>query len=138
MDDPVALIRATHPYAYRSGQWARLVGTMDDPETGRRCYSVAFPDGETDWWPVDDEAHGYEQTTGWLLDGLTVCLCDPRKVIHRFDFPLGDAASDSGPMSDGDQAVMRDLVREARERGPLKPLTLTAHRGRRGWTVTET
>ncbi len=59
----VTLIRATHPYAYRSGKWARLVGTMDDPETGRRCYSVMFPDGATDWWPVDDAAHGYETAT---------------------------------------------------------------------------
>jgi hypothetical protein len=56
----VKRIRATHHYAFRSGEWAELVGTMDDPETGRRCYAVKFPDGETDWWPVDDKAHGYE------------------------------------------------------------------------------
>lgn len=56
----VRLIRATHPYAFRSGRWAALVGTVDDPETGCRCYSVLFPDGAADWWPVDDEAHGYE------------------------------------------------------------------------------
>jgi hypothetical protein len=58
--ESITLIRSTHPHAYRSGKWARLVGTMDDPETGRRCYSVMFPDGAADWWPVDDKAHGYE------------------------------------------------------------------------------
>lgn len=53
-------IRGTHPYIFRSGEWAELIGTMDDPETGRRCYAVKFPDGATDWWPVDDTAAGYE------------------------------------------------------------------------------
>jgi len=53
-------IRATHRYAFRSGEWARLTGTVDDPETGRRCYSVMFPDGATDWWPVGDDNAGYE------------------------------------------------------------------------------
>ncbi len=61
LDGPDAqLIRGTHPYVFRSGQWARLVGTVDDPETGRRCYSVMFADGATDWWPVEDDAAGYE------------------------------------------------------------------------------
>jgi hypothetical protein len=55
-----ARIRGTHPYVFRSGQWARLTGTVDDPETGRRCYSVVFEDGATDFWPVDDTAAGYE------------------------------------------------------------------------------
>jgi hypothetical protein len=56
-----ARIRGTHPYVFRSGQWARLVGTVDDPETGRCCYSVVFEeDGATDFWPVDDTAAGYE------------------------------------------------------------------------------
>ncbi len=53
-------IRGTHPYIFRSGTWARLIGTVDDPETGRRCYSVQFDDGETDFWPVDDMAAGYQ------------------------------------------------------------------------------
>jgi hypothetical protein len=57
---PLGVIRATHPYVFRSGKWAKLVGTQDDPETGRRCYAVEFPDGMTDWWPVEDEAAGYE------------------------------------------------------------------------------
>lgn len=53
-------IRGTHPYVFRSGQWATLIGTQDDPETGRRCYAVRFDDGMTDWWPVDDKSAGYE------------------------------------------------------------------------------
>lgn len=137
MDDPVALIRATHPYAFRSGQWARLAGTVDDPATGRRCWSVQFPDGESDFWPVDDGDHQYEQTTGWFLDGVAVCLCDPRKVIHHFDVMLGSAFADSDLMSDADLAVMRGLVREVRATGSAA-VPLTAHRSRREWTITET
>ena len=56
----VKQIRGTHPYIFRSGQWGELVGTVDDPEGGRRNYAVKFPDGATDWWPVDDTAAGYE------------------------------------------------------------------------------
>ena len=61
--ESITLIRSTHPYAFRSGKWARLVGTTSlpgFPEGERRCYSVMFPDGAADWWPVDDKAHGYE------------------------------------------------------------------------------
>lgn len=60
---PRQIIRATHPDSFRSGQWAELIGTTDEPETGRRCYTVKFPDGETDWWAVDDEDAGYEITS---------------------------------------------------------------------------
>lgn len=60
MAKPQVLIRGTHPYVFRSGQWARIVGTMDDPENGRRSYAVEFPDGATDWWPVEDASAGYE------------------------------------------------------------------------------
>lgn len=65
----VKRIRATHHYAFRSGEWAELVGTMDDPETGRRQYAVKFPDGATDWWPVDDTAAGYEFSEEGETDG---------------------------------------------------------------------
>lgn len=57
------LIRATHRYAFRSGQWARLRGTAalpGFPEGDRECYLVEFPDGVTDFWPVGDNRHGYE------------------------------------------------------------------------------
>jgi hypothetical protein len=51
-------IRATHPYSYRSGQWAELLTTA--PGTDRDCYVVQFPDGATDFWVVDDQHAGYE------------------------------------------------------------------------------
>jgi hypothetical protein len=51
-------IRATHPYAFRSGEWATLCCVVPGP--GRDCYLVEFDDGATDFWPVHDLAHGYE------------------------------------------------------------------------------
>lgn len=87
---PVGLMRATHRYAFRSGEWAALVGTMDAPETGRRCYAVKFPDGATDWWPVDDKDAGYEFSEGdvppgWFraAAGNLVREDDPLAVIFR-------------------------------------------------------
>lgn len=53
-------IRATHPDSFRSGQWATLTGIVEDPETGRVCYAVLFPDGTADFWLVRDREHGYE------------------------------------------------------------------------------
>lgn len=53
-------IRATHRYAFRSGIWADLKGTVADPETGRECYLVEFGDGAADFWPVRDPDAGYE------------------------------------------------------------------------------
>jgi hypothetical protein len=54
----VKRIRATHHYAFRSGEWADLLTTVE--AYGRPCYLVEFPDGVTDFWPVDDADHGYE------------------------------------------------------------------------------
>lgn len=51
-------IRATNPYAFRSGSWAQIIGF--ERHHGRRCYIVKFPDGATDLWPVNDPAAGYE------------------------------------------------------------------------------
>lgn len=56
-------IRATHRYAYRSGEWAALCGTTGlpgFPEGDRDCYLVRFPDGACDFWAVDAPAFGYE------------------------------------------------------------------------------
>lgn len=57
--DDGAQVRATNPYAYRSGEWADLIN-ITDHANGRRCYLVRFPDGASDFWPVDDEDAGYE------------------------------------------------------------------------------
>jgi hypothetical protein len=51
-------IRSTHPAAFRSGQWAKVVAIV--PSSERECYLVEFPDGATDFWAVNDPDAGYE------------------------------------------------------------------------------
>jgi len=57
-------IRAMHPYAFRSGEWARIKGTamlpVKDGEPDRACYLVEFDDGVSDFWAVDDPDARYE------------------------------------------------------------------------------
>ncbi len=55
----MTLIRHTHRYGFRCGEWAELLTTAPDPE-GRDCYVVRFPDGVTDFWVVDDPCEPYE------------------------------------------------------------------------------
>lgn len=62
-------IRDNHPYGYRSGEWAQLIGkytlkrqpvsTDASPEL-RECYVLVFPDGVSDLWPVNDSGYDYE------------------------------------------------------------------------------
>lgn len=52
------LIRATHPYGYRTGEWAEV--RMVVPCRSRYCYLVEFPDKATDLWPVFDPDEHYE------------------------------------------------------------------------------
>lgn len=54
------LIRLTHPYGFRVGDWAELLGQVEHATTGHLCYAVRFPDGASDFWPVVDEMAGYE------------------------------------------------------------------------------
>lgn len=51
-------IRATHPYGFRSGQWALVIGLVWT--NGRACWHVLFPDGKTDLWPMIDPSDPYE------------------------------------------------------------------------------
>jgi hypothetical protein len=51
-------IRATHPYSFRSGEWATIVGRTDI--RGRDCYAVRFDDGMSDFWVAGDPVAGYE------------------------------------------------------------------------------
>lgn len=51
-------IRATHPYGYRSGEWALIAGRGQDGP--REFYWVRFDDGDTDVWVVHDPADPYE------------------------------------------------------------------------------
>ena len=53
------LVRATHPYAFRSGEWAQIVG-VDESQYERPCFLVVFPDGATDSWACVDPLAGYE------------------------------------------------------------------------------
>jgi hypothetical protein len=55
-------IRTMHPYGFRSGQWATLLG--ERVCRNRRCYVVRFGDGVTDFWPVADKAAMYEFIAG--------------------------------------------------------------------------
>lgn len=51
-------VRQTHPYGFRSGEWARVLTTVES--YGRPCWLVEFPDGQQDWWPITDPDAGYE------------------------------------------------------------------------------
>lgn len=51
-------VRARHPYAYRSGEWAQIVGTIE--RDGERLWLVIWPDGATDEWVVNDDVADYE------------------------------------------------------------------------------
>jgi hypothetical protein len=60
-------IRATHPDAFRSGQWAKVVSVDylpqrhgPSPRDARPIYLVEFVDGRRDQWPVYDDVAGYE------------------------------------------------------------------------------
>lgn len=53
-----AEIRSCHPYAFHSGEWGRLLTTVESQ--GRDCYLIQWPDGAEDWWPVEDAMAGYE------------------------------------------------------------------------------
>jgi hypothetical protein len=52
------MIRAQHPYAYRSGEWALVVA--EGTYLGRPNYVVKFPDGALDFWLKDDPSAEYE------------------------------------------------------------------------------
>jgi hypothetical protein len=53
-----AEVRRTHPYGFRSGEWARVLTTVES--RGRACWLVRFPDGVTDWWVIEDPDAVYE------------------------------------------------------------------------------
>lgn len=55
-------MRATHPAAFRSGEWARIigVGVIGIDGKSRCCFVVEFVDGVNDHWPIEDASMGYE------------------------------------------------------------------------------
>ena len=52
------LIRSSHPYAYRSGQWARIIAVV--PALDRDAWLIEWPDKATDVWAINDPAAEYE------------------------------------------------------------------------------
>lgn len=52
-------IRQTHPYGYRSGEWAHLFSIQHN-EDGQDVWIVEFPDGAMDAWPSWDGDAGYD------------------------------------------------------------------------------
>jgi hypothetical protein len=56
-----ARIRAMHPYAFRSGEWARILTSVE--ARGRDCWLVQFDDNDTDYWVKDDPHARYEYDT---------------------------------------------------------------------------
>lgn len=57
-DTEPRFVRATHPYAYKSGEWGQIVGEVE--RNGRPCWLIVWSDGSTDEWVVDDSHAGYE------------------------------------------------------------------------------
>lgn len=57
-DKTIPLIRSTHQYSFRSGEWARIVGV--EVVSSRCCFVVEFIDGKRDSWVIEDAAAGYE------------------------------------------------------------------------------
>jgi len=52
-------IRGTHPYQFRSGEWASVCGIVSVvPSEGteeRLCWHVGFDDGVYDHWPMTEQ-----------------------------------------------------------------------------------
>lgn len=55
----VKQVRSTHPYSFRSGEWATIV-REDKREDGKDTWLVQFPDGVTDVWLQFDSPARYE------------------------------------------------------------------------------
>lgn len=51
-------VRSCHPYAYHSGEWARIVA--EDYALGRPAWLLLWPNGDTDVWPQSDPTAAYE------------------------------------------------------------------------------
>lgn len=51
-------IRSNNPYVYRCGRWATIRDIRIS--SNRACYVVAWEDGKTDLWPIEDGAAKYE------------------------------------------------------------------------------
>jgi hypothetical protein len=62
MPSELVQVRQIHPYGFRSGQWARVLTTVES--YNRPCWLVQFPDGALDEWVIEDPIAEYEVRTG--------------------------------------------------------------------------
>lgn len=56
-------IRSCHPWAYKRGEWATIVGANEvrvHENLKRDCYQLEWPDGSTDDWAIEDPVAEYE------------------------------------------------------------------------------
>jgi len=56
-------IRSFHPWAYKSGEWATVVGVTENcahENQQRGCFQLEWPDGSTDDWAIEDPVAEYE------------------------------------------------------------------------------
>lgn len=60
MKDRLPCIRSNYPNAFRSGEWAAVIGVSIAGDPARCCFKVLFCDGVQDDWPVEDVAAEYE------------------------------------------------------------------------------
>jgi len=69
----VAKIRGIHPYSFRTGEWATIIGALLCTPVGlepRMCYKCLYPDGVIDYVPVDEPGE-IEAQLGWSSGGTT-------------------------------------------------------------------
>jgi hypothetical protein len=130
------LIRATHPWAFRTGEWATVLTTFVMSPPGREpreCWLVQFPDGQHDCWPVADALHGYEfrepEEEEAVIETPQGCGChDPIVWGHRMPTCRLGLGPKVNPHPE-DLAVVPAPLRWIAEASAEKP---EAPRGRRG------
>lgn len=86
-------IRSCHRYAYKSGQWATIVGITEicvHENERRGCYQLEWPDGATDDWAIEDPAASYE------FRALPMAEYTPSTNIVRALFKIGRVTRKSG------------------------------------------
>ncbi|AZV00783.1 hypothetical protein SEA_KIKO_62 [Gordonia phage Kiko] len=78
-------VRGTHPYCYRSGEWATIAGETRRQADGVPLWLVEFADGATDEWVQDDPAAGYEFL---CQTAAAECACGEADCdFFAFDYP---------------------------------------------------
>ena len=62
MKTAIAFLKGKHPYAFRSGETAGIIGVKlvkPEPRLDQRpCFETKFPDGEIDLVPISEVENG--------------------------------------------------------------------------------